>query len=155
MVWNEQTVEKFSYLKWPKIFINAEFRNEVICMDPLFPKHWTVLNFKVLTSTVQRSASGVQCREFSVQGSESSIQSPMSRVQRPGSSVQSPASRVQCPESSVQSQASNSCVQSPGIPVCLNNENSGKNSLNSFTAEVWNMNLITLFVSTVLNLSNL
>ena len=43
------------------------------------------------------------------------FQCPESSVQIP---VQSPASSVQCPESSVQSPASNSCVQSPGIPVC-------------------------------------
>ena len=34
------------------------------------------------------------------------------------SSVQSAASRVHHPESSIQSPMSNSCVQSPGIPVC-------------------------------------
>ena len=80
------------------MFINVEFKNEVIDVDPLFPKRWIFLNFKVLAL---------------------SVQSPASRVQRPASSVQSPASRVQRPESrsSVQSPASNSCAQSPGIPV--------------------------------------
>ena len=77
--------------------------------------------------------SGAQRREFSVQGMQSSVQSPASRVQHLESSGQSPASRVQHlesnvqsppsrvhrPESSVQSPASSSCVQSPGIPVCL------------------------------------
>ena len=80
------------------MFIDVEFKNEVIGVDPLFPKRWIFLNFKVLAL---------------------SVQSPASRVQRPASSVQSPASRVQRPESrsSVQSPASNSCAQSPGIPV--------------------------------------
>ena len=80
------------------MFIDVEFKNEVIGVAPLFPKRWIFLNFKVLAL---------------------SVQSPASRVQRPASSVQSPASRVQRPESrsSVQSPASNSCAQSPGIPV--------------------------------------
>ena len=90
-------------------------------MDRLFPKLQTVLNFKVLRSTVQRSASGVQCTGFRVQCPESSVQGPASRVQRPESSVQSPASKAQRPESSIQSPASNYCVQSPGIPVCPDN----------------------------------
>ena len=63
-------------------------------------------------SRVQRPESSVQRPGSNVQIPESSIQSPASRVQRPGSSVQGP-------ESSVQSPASNSCIQSPGIPVCL------------------------------------
>ena len=71
-----------------KDFYQLEFKNEVIYMDPLISKLWTVLNFKVLTSTVLRSASRVQRPGF--------------RVQRPGSNVQSPTSRVQRPESSVQ-----------------------------------------------------
>ena len=75
-------------------------------------------NFKVLTSTVQRSMSGVHCPGFRVQRPGSNVQSPASTVQRPQSSVHSPASRVHRPESSIQSPASNSCVQSPGIPVC-------------------------------------
>ena len=61
----------------------------------------------------------VQCSASRVQGPASSVQSPASSVQRPECSVQSPASRVQRPESSVQSPVFNSCVQSPGIPVCL------------------------------------
>ena len=85
--------------------MNVEFNYEVIDIDPLFPRVWTVLNFKVLTFTVQRSASGVQRPK--VQSSEPSIQGPASRVQRPEFTVQSPAS--------------NSCVQSPGIPVCYYN----------------------------------
>ena len=74
------------------------------------------LSFKILTSTVQHSASRVrrpkssvqspasraQCPESSAQGPESSIQSPVSRVQRPESSVQGPASSVQRPASRVQ-----------------------------------------------------
>ena len=55
----------------------------------------------------------------------SSVQSPLpkvqrlgSRVQRPKSSVQSPSCRVQRLKSSVQRPASNTCVQSPAIPVC-------------------------------------
>ena len=93
-------------------------------MDPLFQKLWTVLNFKVLTSTVQRSMSGVQHREFSVHGSESSVQSPASSVQRPDSNVQSPASSVQSPESRVQRpepsvQGPVSWVQRPGSNVQL------------------------------------
>ena len=55
------------------MFINVEFKNEVIDVDPLFPKRWIFLNFKVLAL---------------------SVQSPASRVQRPGSSIQSPAFRV-------------------------------------------------------------
>ena len=47
-----------------------------------------------------------------------SVQSPASRVQSPKPRAQSPESSIQRPESSVQSPASNSCVQSPGIPVC-------------------------------------
>ena len=69
-------------------------------------------------SSVQSSVSRVQGREFSVQGSESSVQNPASRVQRRESSFESPESRLQRPESRVQSPTSNSCVQSPGIPVC-------------------------------------
>ena len=40
------------------------------------------------------------------------------RVGRWTLNIYSPASIVQCPEPSVQSPASNSCVQSPAIPVC-------------------------------------
>ena len=61
----------------------------------------------------------VQCSASRVQSPASSVQSPASSVQRPESSVQRPASRFQRPESSVQSPVFNSCVQSPGIPVCL------------------------------------
>ena len=79
-------------------------------MDPLFPKLWTVLNFKVLTfsahrteSRVESPASGVQIPGFRVQGLAF-------RVQHPGSSVHGPASKVRRP-------ASSSCVQSPRIPI--------------------------------------
>ena len=98
------------------MFINVEFKNEVIDIDPLFPKRWIFINFKSFY-VHSLAFSGV-------------------RVQHPKPSVHRPEYSIQGPESSVQSQASNSCVQSPGIPVCLNNVNSGKNSLNSFTAEV-------------------
>ena len=47
-----------------------------------------------------------------------SLASSVFSVQRPASRVQRPESKVQSPKSSVQSPASNSCVQSPGIPVC-------------------------------------
>ena len=49
VAWNEKTVDKFSYLKWSKILINVEFKNEVIDIASMFPKLWTV---KLLTSTV-------------------------------------------------------------------------------------------------------
>ena len=42
----------------------------------------------------------------------------MPRAQSVASSVQRPKSSVQSPASSVQSPAANTCVQSPGIPVC-------------------------------------
>ena len=71
-------------------------------MDPLFQKLSTVLNFKVLTSPVERSMSGVQRRQFNVQGSGSSVQSPASSLQSPESSVESPAFRVQRSESNFQ-----------------------------------------------------
>ena len=71
------------------------------------------------TSNAQRRESRVQCSESRVQRPESSVQRPESSIQIPESSVQCPASSVQRPESSVQSPASNSCVQSPGIPLYL------------------------------------
>ena len=67
-------------------------------------------NIQCLEPSVQSVASRVQ-------GLASSIRSPASRVQCPESSIQSPASRVQRSESSVQSPTSNTCVQSPGIPL--------------------------------------
>ena len=79
------------------MFINVEFKIDVIDIDPLFPKLWKVLNLKVLTSTVQRSTSGVQRPESRAQRPESSIQSSVSGVQGPESSVQSPTSRDQRP----------------------------------------------------------
>ena len=82
--------------------------------------------WQIVRPRFQSLKPSVQSPVFSVQRSESSVQSPASRVQRPESCVQRPASRVQrpessvqSPESSVQSPASSSCVQSPGIPVCL------------------------------------
>ena len=68
-------------------------------------------------STVQRLASRFQSPVSRVQFPESCVQSPSSRVQHPESSAQSTVSRVQRLESSIQSPASNTCVQSPGIPV--------------------------------------
>ena len=86
---------------------------------------WSAPRVQRPASRVQSPASRVQSLESSVQSSASrvqrpefNVQSPASRVQRPESNVQSPASRVQRPASSVQSPASNSCDQSPGIPVC-------------------------------------
>ena len=34
------------------MFINVEFKNEVIDIDPLFPKGWIFLSFEIFTSTV-------------------------------------------------------------------------------------------------------
>ena len=56
---------------------------------------------------------------YNVQSPAFRVRRPESSVQGPESNVQSPESRVQRPESSVQSPASNSCVQSPGIPLYL------------------------------------
>ena len=86
---------------------------------PEFSVHSLTSRVQSPTSRVQRPASRVQLPESSVQSPASRVQSPESRVQRPESRVQLPESSVQSPESSVQSPASNSCVQSPGIPVCL------------------------------------
>ena len=61
----------------------------------------------------------VQCSASRVQSPASNVQSPASSVQSAASRVQRPESSVQRPESSVQSPVFNSCVQSPGIPVCL------------------------------------
>ena len=72
-----------------------------------------------LKISVQCSASRVQSPASNVQSPASSVQRPECSVQSPASRVQRPASRVQRPESSVQSPVFNSCVQSPGIPVCL------------------------------------
>ena len=69
-------------------------------------------SFSGAESRVQLPESCVHCPESSVQISESSVQSPQS-------SVQHPAHRVQCQESSVQTPASYSCVQKPGLLVCL------------------------------------
>ena len=83
-------------------------------------------------STVSKALDSFKFQSFNIHSLAFNVGSPASRVQHPGfrvqhpeSSVQSPASRVQGPESSVQrpwssvqSPTSNSCVQSPGIPVC-------------------------------------
>ena len=74
-------------------------------------------------SSFQRPMSRAHCPQSSFQHPqrpESSVMSPLSRVQDPKTSVQSQASRIQSPASSVQSSASNTCVQSPEIPVCRN-----------------------------------
>ena len=65
------------------------WKNEVIDIAPLFSELWTVLNFKVLTSTVS-----VQSPTSCFQGSKSSVQRPESSVQNPGSSVQRPTLAV-------------------------------------------------------------
>ena len=108
-----------------RIFNNLIKQNQKLTVDFILKQSKIVSSVKSPessaqspASSVQSSVSRVQGREFSVQGSESSVQRPTSRVQRRESSVESPASRVQSPESRVQSLTSNSCVQSPGIPVC-------------------------------------
>ena len=100
VTWNEQTIDKFSYLKLLKIFINAEFEIEVIDIDP------------------SKALDSFKFKSFNVHSLAFSARGPASRVQRPESSVQMPASRGQRSEASVQSPASNSCLQSLGIPVC-------------------------------------
>ena len=35
LAWKGLTVDKFSYLKWPTIFINEEFEKKVIDISPL------------------------------------------------------------------------------------------------------------------------
>ena len=43
LAWNGLTVDEFSYLKWPKIYLNGKFKNEFIDIPPpLLPKLWTV-----------------------------------------------------------------------------------------------------------------
>ena len=88
------------------IFINVELKNEVNDIAPLFPKLCIVLNFKVLTLTVQHSASRILRPGFRVQHPESKVQRPGSIVQIPASRAQRPASGVQGQESSIQSPAS-------------------------------------------------
>ena len=68
-------------------------------------------NFQYLIKQNQKLASDFILKQSKTM---SSAQSPACKVSR----VQSPGSSVQSPESSVQSPASNTCVQSPGIPVC-------------------------------------
>ena len=34
------------------MFINVEFKNKVIDIDPMFPKRWIFINFKVFKSAV-------------------------------------------------------------------------------------------------------
>ena len=79
----------------------------------------SILQQSTTVSRVQSPEFSVQSPASRVQRPESSVQSPASRVRRPESGVQSPAFRVQRPGSSIHSPASSSCVQSPGVPVCL------------------------------------
>ena len=99
-------------------FYQCRTQEWIYWYTPLFPNFWTVLNFKVLTSTVYRLASRIQRPESRVQSPGSWVQCPVSifqhpefSVQGPASSVQSPDSSVQCPECSVQSSVSR--VQRP------------------------------------------
>ena len=69
------------------------------------------LKYFVSYFSFQRPECSPQCPELIVKYPKSSVQGPASKVQRP-------VSRVQRSESKVQSPASNSCMQSPGIPVC-------------------------------------
>ena len=101
-----------------RIFNNLIEQNQKLAAD-------FVLKQSKIVSSAQSPTSSVKSPESSAQSPASSVQSLVSRVRRrgfrlkrPESSVQSPASRVQRPKSSVQSPA-NSCIQSPGIPVCL------------------------------------
>ena len=124
---------KFLEIRTDRIFNNLIEQNQKLAADFVLKQSKIVSSAQSPTSRVkspecsaQSPASSVQSlvsrvrrRGFSLHGSESSVQSPESRVQRPESRVQRPASRVQRPESSVQGPTSNSCVESPGIPVCL------------------------------------
>ena len=111
--------------------MNVEFKNEVIDIELLFPKLWTVLNSKVLTSTVQHSAS--RAHEL-----EPSVHSPASRVQRPEFRVQHPESSVQLlrPESRNSGMPSKSTMghnfyntDSVEWPTNMNNEDNIAESL--------------------------
>ena len=73
-----------------KDFYQYRIQEWIYSYRSILSNFWTVLNFKVLTSRVQRP-------EFRVQRSEPSVQSLASRVQSPESSVQSPESSVQRP----------------------------------------------------------
>ena len=72
---------------------------------------------RFLMSTVQSPAFKVQSPASNVWGPASNAQGPASKW--PVSRVQRPESSVQSPEASVQGPASNTCVQSPGILICL------------------------------------
>ena len=73
------------------MFINVEFKNEVIDIDPLFPKRWIFINFKSFyVHSLAFSGVRVQHPKPSVHRPEYSIQGPVSRVKRP-----TLASRVQ------------------------------------------------------------
>ena len=93
-------------IRTERIFNNLIKENQKLAAD-------FVLKQSKSVSSAQSPMSSVKSPEFSAQS-----QHPASRVQRPEYNVQSPASRYQRSEPSVQSPTSNSCVQSPGIPVC-------------------------------------
>ena len=42
LAWKGLTVDEFSYLKWPKTYLNGKLKNEFIDISPLLPKLWTV-----------------------------------------------------------------------------------------------------------------
>ena len=93
-------------IRTQRIFNNLIMQNQKLASD-----------FVLKQSEIVYSA---QSPMSSIESLASIVQSPSSRVQRLESNVQSPTSRVQRPESNVQSPASNTCIQSPGIPVCSN-----------------------------------
>ena len=99
-------------IRTDRIFNNLIEQNQKLAADFVLKQSKIVSSAQSPTSSVKSPAHGV---EYPV----SRVQYPESDVEGSVSSIQSPASRVQHPESSVQSPKSNSCIQSPGIPVCL------------------------------------
>ena len=79
------------------------------------PQEWSYW----YSSIVSKALDSFKFHNFNVHTLVFSIQSLAFRAQRQASRFQSPVSSVQSPESSVQSPASNTCVQNPGILVCL------------------------------------
>ena len=109
-------------IRTERIFNNLIKENQKLAADFVLKQSKSVSSAQSPMSSVkspefsvqsQHPASRVQCPESSVESSASRF-----RVQRPEYNVQSRASRYQRSEPSVQSPTSNSCVQSPGIPVC-------------------------------------